>query len=109
MSETKKCKECNVEKDISEYYLVGAERRVRSKKCKKCYNANRNKYYNPRPRANKVTGFLKQPEDKQYMIIRDLHTMSKVRPVAIKHGIEYCTLRSWIRKGQIPAYKPDVN
>ena len=72
-------------------------------KCKPCHNRARMRYKRTDKYTckNRTTGFQKLPFETQVAIIRSIKDGMKLLPLSRKHGVNYNTLRSWDKKGQI--------
>ena len=95
------CRKCNNFKDENQFYKIKNKRtgeKKINKVCKTCLGCSGEK------RGPKHGGFQKLPLDTQNSIINDLKNKDilSIKKVALKQGVSYANLWSWINKGQIP-------
>ncbi len=87
------CKECDIDKDVSEYYLIDGC--TPFKTCKACIKLKRT---NGKPVLN---GWQKlTPEIRASVILALKGRRQKVHSIADEHGINYPNLSYWVRTGQ---------
>ena len=100
---TKKCKACNEEKTLDQYYKT---RKYLSGICKKCHNkrtaANNRAHYIP----SKPRGFAALPEDKKLRIIEEVNAGKDMMQIAIDNGVHLDRLRSWKKFGKLQPTPP---
>ena len=86
------CKLCNIEKPLTEYYLVRGIKPFR--RCKECVKA-------ARPQKPRVRGWMALPEETRKAIVADLQDRRMtIKAIAEAHGVNYPNLCWHIRSGQ---------
>ena len=98
MTKTEKfCKQCNEILPIDKFYVIG---RTFSTLCK--FHNNRKKCDHQKLRyVKKPTGFDKLDEEKQKLILEDLHKLN-IKQLSIKYEISYPTIRVWKLRDRFP-------
>ena len=102
--QTKRCKTCNEEKTLDQYYKAGKYALAR---CKKCHNLHGYTYMKAKRAAAraanppKLRGFAALPEEKQRIIIDGLAAKEPMMQIAFKSGVHLDKLRIWKREGKI--------
>ena len=104
---SKHCPECNTHKHLeTEFYRAG---QYYQKLCKICHNANRLNYSNNTRYEKRITGFKKLPQHKQDAITTAFNEKKPLKHIARENDISYMTLRSWVKKNQIPVIEKNSN
>ena len=87
------CDTCQIDKDVSCYYMVYGIKY--KKKCKECISA-------ANKRIKKPFGFAALPSTTQESIKLQLQNRRvKLKDIADEHGINYATFGYWVRNNKI--------
>ena len=85
------CNMCDIDKDISEYYLIDGCHPF--KRCKTCVKKNKKKPY--------TSGWQRLSLDVRTSIIECLKDRrTTIQQVAAEHGVNYPNLCYWVRSGK---------